>query len=88
ASLEAGSRHPLATAILEKAKEEHISGSALTHIETHNGRGLSGEWNDVTWYAGSRTFLELAGASCEEYAAQELAWLKQGKTVVWIGTSA
>ena len=42
ASLEAGSRHPLATAILEKAREENISGSALTHIETHNGRGLSG----------------------------------------------
>ena len=88
ASLEAGSRHPLATAILEKAREENISGSALTHIETHNGRGLSGIRDDTTWYAGSRTFLELAGASCDAYAAQELAWLQQGKTVVWIGTSS
>ena len=33
----------------------------------------------------------LSGAgrsSCDAYAAQELAWLQQGKTVVWIGTSS
>lgn len=88
ASLEAGSRHPLAAAILEKAKELDITVSELGHIETHNGRGLSGEWKKETWYAGSRNFLEEAGASCDAYAKQELAWLKQGKTVVWIGTAS
>lgn len=87
ASLEAGSRHPLAVAILEKAKERDLTAYDFGRIETHNGRGLSALWKDEIWYAGSRKFLEEAGAACDVYAQQELAWLKQGKTVVWIGTA-
>lgn len=87
ASLEEGSRHPLATAILEEANKQNISTYGLSHIATNNGRGLQAEWNQAVWYAGSRSFLEEAGAPCQAYADQELSWLKQGKTVVWVGTA-
>lgn len=85
-SLEQGSKHPLATAILEKAKQENIVFDQMNQIETHNGRGLSGIFNDETWYAGSHRFMDEIGVDCTSYEEQELVWQNQGKTVVWVGT--
>lgn len=87
-SLEQGSRHPLASAILEKAKKEMIEPEVMRQLETHNGRGLSGILNEETWYTGSHRFMNEIGVDCTVYEEQELTWQNQGKTVIWVGNKS
>lgn len=87
-SLEQGSRHPLASAILEKAKKEMIEPGEMSQLETHNGRGLSGVSDNETWYTGSHRFMNEIGVDCTGYEEQERIWQNQGKTVVWVGNKS
>lgn len=85
AALEQGSRHPLATAILQKAEEAGIALPSLTDIQTHNGLGLSATLHTDTLYVGSKAFLQSLGFACASYEDAEQALQKQGKTTVWVG---
>ncbi len=61
ASLEAGSEHPLARAILEAAEERGLSTQAVDDFQALNGKGVSARLNDATLRLGNRRWLELEG---------------------------
>lgn len=84
-ALENGSKHPLATAILQKAKERAVSIPSIADIQTHNGLGLSACVDEKQVMVGSKTFLVQQGFATQEFEKQELQYLESGKTVVWVG---
>lgn len=92
ASLENHSEHSLATAILEKAKEEKTE---LLHVEGFRaipGQGVSGEIDNKKVYFGNKRLLENNNLTIQQPASrqggfnnEEIAQLEnQGKTVMFL----
>ena len=57
-SLEMLSEHPLATAIYEYYKDKNIIQKEVVHFISIEGRGLKGEIEGVTYYAGNLTLIK------------------------------
>lgn len=84
ASLEKGSAHPFAHAILKKAEEKKLSLPELKDIQTRNGRGLLAYEKKRPLLIGNRAFMEEEGVETKEYHAKEQFYQSQGKSVVWV----
>lgn len=84
AALEQGSVHPLATAILQKAEEEHILAPSLSNIQTVNGKGVYAQLSEKKLMAGNRRMMEEEGLDVSMYLEAEKACQEAGKSVVWV----
>ena len=58
AALEAGSEHPLAQAVLEKAKKDGVPHLQADGFQSRTGRGVSAQISGRTWLAGNLAFME------------------------------
>lgn len=61
ASAEASSEHPLASAVVNRAKELDIQLSTVTGFEAIPGKGIQAQIGDRTLYLGNTALIELAG---------------------------
>lgn len=84
ASLEESSEHPLATAILKKAKENKIKLEKVDDFEAIEGKGVKGKIADKTAFVGSSKLLENGNIS-QEILKQATELQEQAKTVVYVG---
>ena len=82
ASAEQRSEHPLAEAIVERARSEDLRLSEPDAFEAHPGTGVTARIDGKTWLIGTRTFLAEEGVDVTpgEKAASNLA--DEGKSVV------
>src|SRR5690554_533906 len=65
AGLEQHSEHPLAEAILDRAREENIEPDTVSGFEALNGKGVQGEFNGEPVRLGNRRWLEAEGLSVD-----------------------
>jgi P-type Cu+ transporter len=86
ASLEQGSTHPLATAVLAAAKAEGVTATALTHFTSVPGRGVEGSLagSTDTVLLGSLDFLAASGISVPQEAHAAIA--TAGKTMIGVAS--
>lgn len=56
-SLEIRSEHPLAEAVINKLRENDISGLDLKSFESITARGVKGVFNDMNYFAGNRQLI-------------------------------
>ena len=63
ASLEAGSEHPLARAIMTAAEERGLSPRSVSDFQALNGKGVSARLDGATLRLGNRRWLEQEGVS-------------------------
>lgn len=83
ASLEYSSEHPLAVAILERAKEAGIKVSPATMFEAIEGKGVTGVVNNMQAFVGNAS---LNSSSIDIRLKQEMERLQDAaKTVVVVG---
>ncbi len=84
ASLEKGSEHPLAEAIVAGAEQKRLSLSTAQDFQSVTGKGVKGtvDGSDVT--LGNRAMLEEAGTNSAPVEAQADAMRKSGKTVMYL----
>jgi Cu+-exporting ATPase len=82
ATLEQGSQHPLAKALLAKASERGITPAAVENFTSVAGKGVSGEVAGKTCRLGSPAWLAGQGAVFDETLLTALQ--NQGKTVIGI----
>ncbi|KPQ26938.1 MAG: copper-translocating P-type ATPase [Marinobacter excellens HL-55] len=61
AGLEQHSEHPLAEAVLNKAKQDAITPEKITGFEAFNGKGVQGEFDGQPVRLGNRRWLEAEG---------------------------
>ena len=81
ASLEQKSEHPLAKAILEKAKEENAETLEATAFESIPGKGVTATIQNEKYFAGNRALMEEYKINLKD--VQDQAFLKSGKTVIY-----
>ncbi|MGH8671251.1 MAG: copper-translocating P-type ATPase, partial [Burkholderiales bacterium] len=82
ASLEQGSAHPLAAAILAKANELDIQPSRISEFVSISGKGLHAVVNGGNAWLGSLNFLAEQGLRCDPTPVTALQ--AQGKTVIGV----
>lgn len=80
ASLEAGSEHPLARAVMKKAKDKKINTDAVTDFRVLPGNGVQAVWKEQTLLGGSLSFIRKQMKVAPELADVSDHMAEQGKT--------
>jgi len=85
ASAEYSSEHPLATAIIRKAKESEIELSESKSFKTHTGKGITASIQDELIAIGNETLMKQSGVEISDEAAKMKKELEEkGKTAVYV----
>ena len=82
AALEKNSQHPLAEAIVEKAREAHLKLPETVKFRTIAGRGIEAEIDGIAYVAGNLALMQETSISVSQ--REDLA--KEGKTPLYFGT--
>ena len=85
AALETRSTHPLAKAILLYTRSQNISVASAENATVLPGKGVTGLFNGVDFWLGSRRYLLERSQEIPEISAQAIAIEKTGQTVIAIG---
>lgn len=81
ASLDAGSSHPLALAIVSASDARGLKLSVVSTGKAHGGKGVSGTADGIELFLGSRKAANEISAISDELAARIAACNDEGKTV-------
>src|SRR5262249_48570728 len=85
ASVEAQSEHPLARAIVEVTKTEHIPLRDVTDFQSTTGGGVSANYNGRRVFVGKEKFLVHSGVTFSSELRNEADRLQeQAQTTVWV----
>jgi Cu+-exporting ATPase len=82
ASLERGSEHPLAAAVVRAAEDEGLALTSPLDFVSHTGRGLSGRVEGHALVLGSRTLLEAQGIDVRPLDEATERERREGRTVL------
>lgn len=84
ATLEKGSEHPLATAILEGAKARGISLASVEDFESYTGKGVVGVVNGKKVAMGNDKLFETLNIEATDFIKQANAMRSKGETVMMV----
>ncbi|MCX4191466.1 heavy metal translocating P-type ATPase [Methylophaga sp. OBS1] len=84
ASLEQGSEHPLAMAVIEGAKEKGLSLSRLNQFDSVTGQGIKGEIDGHPVALGNTALFTTLGIDSAPLQEKAEAYRKQGQTVMLV----
>lgn len=83
ASLEKGSEHSIAKAIIQKSIDEGLEVSNIEDFKAHPGKGIEAKINGTQYALGNRKLSTLLDANIEETLDENMKTLEeQGKTVM------
>lgn len=84
ASLQQGSEHPLAKAVLKRAAEENLTLTPVSDFASHTGFGVSGTVSGASVISGNEEFMRNNDIATDAEHAQAAEWEATGRTVIWI----
>ncbi len=84
ASLEQGSEHPLASAIVAAARENNMTLSSATDFQSRTGLGISGKVDGKTVSAGNEQFFQQTGISIDVLKQTAADLRRSGQTVIFV----
>ena len=84
ASLEQGSEHPLASAIVAAARENNIPLAGVSDFQSHPGLGIGGKVDGRTVSAGNEKFFQQKSISFDAFAQPAGNLRHNGQTVVFV----
>jgi Cu+-exporting ATPase len=84
ASLERGSEHPLAAAIVRGAEERSVPLTAASDFASMTGKGVTGRVDGLTVALGNLALLNDVGANPGDLSAQADALRREGQTVMFV----
>ncbi len=84
ASLEMGSEHPLAGAIVEAAREKGLTLSKPENFRSTPGLGVEGTVDGCTLGVGSCTFHVHRGVECDAFSQEAAQMRENGETAVFV----
>lgn len=88
ASLERVSEHPLAEAVVNKAKEENVLLSEVHSFNATTGKGIEGEIDNKKIALGSEKFFQSLGISTEEIINEVHQLRQEGNTVIFLAVDS
>ncbi|WP_105200922.1 heavy metal translocating P-type ATPase [Pseudoalteromonas sp. T1lg10] len=80
ASLESGSEHPLAQAIVDKAKEQDVELLAVDSFKALTGLGVEGRCDNKTLFFGNAKLMQQQGITLVDFSERAHGLAKQAKT--------
>ncbi|HEX7344155.1 MAG TPA: heavy metal translocating P-type ATPase, partial [bacterium] len=84
ADVESQSEHPLADAVLRKAREMQVEISASRNFRAHPGRGVSGWVDGHLIRLGKLEWLRSEGIAAKDLAVPIETWQSEGKTALCV----
>ncbi len=85
ASMEKQSEHPLAQAIILKAKENSIVLDKTEYFNSFVGKGIEADINGITYFLGNKRLIESQKIQLnDDFLIKEKEFLNQSKTVVYL----
>ncbi|HZV91978.1 MAG TPA: heavy metal translocating P-type ATPase, partial [Caldimonas sp.] len=84
ASIQAGSEHPLARAVVEAADRARLPVPIATEVRAIAGRGMSGRIGQRELRLGSGLFMGELGVDTSALAARSAALQSEGRSVSWL----
>jgi Cu+-exporting ATPase len=84
ASVQRGSEHPLARAIIERADELGVARDPVGDFRSITGYGVTGRVNGRDIVIGNARALEKRGIATEGESARAAEWQAEARTVVWV----
>lgn len=87
ASLEKGSEHPLAAAIVEGAINQGLHLADAKNFASHTGKGVSGEVDGQAVLLGNTKLLEEFKVDAGSLAEQALSMRSEGQTVMYVAVA-
>jgi len=84
ASLEKGSDHPLAKAVVNRAEAENLALKTVENFQAREGKGVSGLIAGRSYYLGNRKLAKESGLEIPETEAARLE--ADGKTIMYLGS--
>lgn len=84
AALQKGSEHPLATAVLQQAKENGLALPTASDIQALPGRGMSGMVAGKTMLLGNTRLMQEQGVDLSPLQAVANELMAQGHTLSWL----
>lgn len=84
ASLDLGSEHPLAHAIVEEARARGLKLSPVQGFTTQSGIGVSGELDGQSLKLGNSKLMDEAGIDWQSLHDEAEAWRQQGASVMYL----
>lgn len=88
ASLEKSSEHPLADAILEKAKEKNLELLQVNNFNSLTGKGIEGKISDIKFFAGNSKLMELYNIDLLNYSKIADTLASEGKTPLFFASNS
>jgi len=88
AGLEHYSEHPLAKAIVDKARAAGVSPAEVSGFEALTGAGVKGLVRGQTWYIGNPKLFEDRGIDLRAVGPEIIRLQEEGKTCVLVGNDA
>jgi len=85
ASIEKGSEHPLAAAIVQGAADQGLNLSDAKNFASHTGKGVSGEVDGQVVLLGNGTLLEEFKVDAGPLEEQARTMRSEGQTVMFVG---
>jgi Cd2+/Zn2+-exporting ATPase len=85
AALEARSEHPLAKAIVERARAQGVDVRPADDYQQIPGKGATGRWKGKTYWLGSARLLKERGQETRDVRQRMAALAAQGQSVVVVG---
>lgn len=84
AAVEAPSEHPLARAVVERAKTQNLNLPEISDFESITGDGVQAKVDSSTIRVGTQSFIESAGVAIpEDFTAHAGTLQSEAKTVIW-----
>jgi P-type Cu+ transporter len=84
ASLEQGSEHPLAAAIVAAAKQNNLPLAAVTDFQSHTGQGITGKVDGKNVAAGNEKFFAEQQVPIDQLTSKADTLRQDGQTVIFI----
>jgi len=84
ASLQQGSEHPLAKAVLKSAAEHNLQLSSVNNFKSHTGFGISGTVDGASVISGNAQFMQDNHIDTTAESSRAASWESEGKTVIWV----
>lgn len=83
-SLQGGSEHPLARAVLQACEEKELTTSPVENVRALAGRGIAGRVDGRELLLGSDRVLEEAGLDAGPLARNARSWESEGRSLSWL----
>jgi len=84
ASLQAGSEHPLARAVVDAAKARNLDLQAAQDVQAISGKGITGLVGTQKLYLGSARLMEELGVNLSALKEQAAVLEAEGRSVSWL----